>query len=105
MENTENMKVLMIIVNAGFAEEFMELARECGARGGTIINARGTGSGDKSILGIVIEPEKEMIMSVVSEDIAEKIMLEIKNRGGVKTPANGICICMPVDATTYINKV
>ena len=38
---TENYEVIFAIVNAGFAEDVMDVARENGARGGTILNARG----------------------------------------------------------------
>ena len=38
---TNNHEVIFAIVDSGFAEEVMDLAREEGARGGTIINARG----------------------------------------------------------------
>ena len=44
MEKANNMKALYIIVNAGFADEVMEIARGAGAKGATIINARGTGA-------------------------------------------------------------
>lgn len=37
---TENYEVIFAIVNAGFAEDVMDVARENGARGGTILNAR-----------------------------------------------------------------
>ena len=38
---TENHEVIFAIVNAGYAEEAMDVARENGARGGTILSARG----------------------------------------------------------------
>ena len=38
---TDNHEVIFVIVNSGFAEEAMDVAREAGVRGGTIINARG----------------------------------------------------------------
>ena len=38
---TENHEVIFAIVNAGFAEDVMDVAREQGVRGGTILNARG----------------------------------------------------------------
>ena len=38
---TENYEVIFAIVNAGFVEDVMDVARENGARGGTILNARG----------------------------------------------------------------
>ena len=36
---TNNHEVIFAIVNAGFAEDVMEVAKEQGARGGTILNA------------------------------------------------------------------
>ena len=36
---TENHEVVFAIVNAGYADAAMEVAREAGARGGTILNA------------------------------------------------------------------
>ena len=35
-------EVILCIVNNGFSEAVMDAAREAGARGGTIIHARGT---------------------------------------------------------------
>ena len=36
-----NHEVIFAIVNAGYAEDAMHVAREVGARGGTIISGRG----------------------------------------------------------------
>lgn len=38
---TNEHEVIFAIVNSGFAEDVMEVAREQGVRGGTILNARG----------------------------------------------------------------
>ena len=38
---TNNHEVIFAIVNSGFAEDVMDIAREQGVRGGTILNARG----------------------------------------------------------------
>ena len=37
---TDNHEVIFAIVNGGYAEDVMDVAKEHGARGGTIINAR-----------------------------------------------------------------
>ena len=37
-----NHEVIFCIVNTGFSETVMEAAKDAGARGGTILNARGT---------------------------------------------------------------
>ena len=38
---TNNHEVIFAIVNSGYADDVMEIAKENGARGGTILNARG----------------------------------------------------------------
>ena len=40
MQNNDY-EVIFAIVNEGYAEDVMDVAREQGARGGTILNARG----------------------------------------------------------------
>ena len=39
-------EVIFCIVNAGFTDEVMDAAREVGARGGTVIRARGTANAE-----------------------------------------------------------
>ncbi|WP_018305131.1 P-II family nitrogen regulator [Desulfitobacterium hafniense] len=97
MENDNNLKALYIIVNAGFADEVVEIARQAGAGGGTIINARGSGPVHKSIMGITVDTEKEIILSIVNEDAVENIMAAIQQKAGLNSPANGICFIMPVE--------
>ena len=38
----KNFQVIVCIVNNGFADEAMDAARAVGARGGTVMSARGT---------------------------------------------------------------
>ena len=97
MEKANNIKALYIIVNAGFGDEVVEIAREAGAGGATIINARGTGAVHKAILGITIDTEKEIVLSLVDGDTAQRIMTAVKEKAGFKSPANSICFTMPVD--------
>ena len=96
----QELKALYIIVNAGFAAEVVEIAREMGATGATIINARGSVAKPKTILGITIDTEKEIVLSVVEKEIAEKIVEAIKTRAGVGTAAHGLCFFLPVELST-----
>ncbi|MDR0248229.1 MAG: P-II family nitrogen regulator [Oscillospiraceae bacterium] len=93
----EKMKAMFIVVNAGFAENVLEVAREAGVVGATILNVRGEGVHRESILGITVDTEKEMILSIVSESTADKAMRTIKEKAGIKTPAHSFCFTMPVD--------
>ena len=63
---TNNHEVIFAIVNAGYAEEAMDVAREQGVRGGTILNARGVAKpNEAAFFGITIHHEKEILMMVV----------------------------------------
>ena len=104
MEETVNMKALFIIVNVGFTEDVLTLAREMGVRGATILSARGESSHHESILGVTIDAEKDMVLCIVDAEIAEKVMAAVKEKAGVKTPAHGVCFTMPVDKTVGIIK-
>ena len=92
-----NIKSLFIIVNAGYSDEVVGIARALGATGATILQARGEGSRHEVVMGITVDAEKEMILCLVTEQVADKIMAAVKERAGIKTPAHGVCFTMPVD--------
>ena len=97
MERVENIKALYIVVNVGFGDEAADIAREAGASGATIINARGVGPVHKLIMGITVDTEKEIVLILVDRDTAAKIIAAIKEKVGMKTPANGICFVIPIE--------
>ncbi len=94
------LKALYIIVNAGYASEIIDIVRANGAGGATILNARGSTSKPQTILGITIDTEKEIILSVVKKEIAVKITNAVKEKAGSGTPAHGLCFFMPVEMST-----
>ena len=96
----KELKALYIIVNAGFASEVVEIARAMGSTGATIINARGSVAKPKTILGITIDTEKEIVLSIVEKDVAIKIMDVVKEKAGVGTAAHGLCFFLPVEMST-----
>lgn len=96
----KELKALYIIVNAGFSAEVVELARSLGSTGATIINARGSVSKPKTILGITIDTEKEIVLTIVEKNVAMKITEKIKTQMGVGTPAHGLCFFLPVEMST-----
>ncbi|MBE6577469.1 MAG: P-II family nitrogen regulator [Ruminococcaceae bacterium] len=96
----KELKALYIIVNAGFSSKVVDIARSAGATGATIINARGSVAKPKTILGITIDTEKEIVLSVVEKDVAVKIVEEVKKSAGVGTAAHGLCFFLPVEMST-----
>lgn len=97
------MKLLFIVVNAGFAEDVIEIARESGLRGATILNARGEGVHHESFMGITVDTEKEMILSIIEENTGLKVMEALKEKVGVYTPAHSICFLMPIEKITGLD--
>ena len=96
MEN--KYEVIIAIVNAGFSDDVMSAARDCGAKGGTVINARGTAREEaEKAYGIVIQPDKEMVLILVDKDVKEPILHAIYKRVGLNTPGQGIAFSLPVE--------
>ena len=94
---TDNHEVIFAIVNAGFAEDVMAVAREQGARGGTIINARGVVNEDAAAFyGITLHADKEILMMVVEKEIRDKILNAIYREMGMAKKAKGIAFSLPV---------
>ncbi len=95
---TDNHEVIFAIVNAGFAEEAMEIARENGARGGTIINGRGVArEKDAAFFGINIHADKEILMIVVDKKLRDGIFHALYKQMGMQKKAQGIVFSLPVD--------
>ena len=94
---TENYEVIFAIVNAGYAEDAMHVAREQGARGGTIINGRGVArEKEAAFFGITIHAEKELLMLVVEKDIRDKVLHALYKEMGMQQKAQGIVFSLPV---------
>ena len=94
---TNNHEVIFAIVNAGFAEDVMDIARELGVRGGTILNARGVaGQEAAAFFGITLHTEKEILMMVVEKDIRDNVLNAIYKQMGMAKKAKGIAFSLPV---------
>lgn len=94
---TENHEVIFAIVNAGYAEDVVDVAREHGARGGTILNARGVVKEDAArFFGITVHADKEILMMVVEKDIRDRVLNAIYKELGMDKKAKGIVFSLPV---------
>lgn len=90
-------EVILCIVNAGFSETVMDAAKEVGARGGTVIHARGTANKEaEKFFHITIQPDKEIVMILVPADIKDKVLHAVYQQAGLKTAGQGIAFSMAV---------
>lgn len=99
-----NFDLIVTIVNRGFAEDVVEATRRGGAEGGTIVLGRGTGIREqKKILGIPIEPEKELVLTVVPEDRTQRVLEEIRRSLDLDAPGRGIGFVVPLKMVVGIS--
>jgi nitrogen regulatory protein PII len=94
---TNNHEVIFAIVDSGYAEDVMDVARDQGVRGGTILNARGVaGQEAAAFFGITLHSEKEILMMVVEKDIRDGVLNAIYKEMGMAKKARGIAFSLPV---------
>ena len=88
-------QIIYVVVDRGMAEEVVAAARKSGARGGTIINARGAGIHEvQKVFSIEIEPEKEEVFIIVRSDIKDDVVNSIRTHMKIDDPGTGILFVM-----------
>ncbi|CAK7009617.1 MAG: hypothetical protein DELT_00392 [Desulfovibrio sp.] len=97
--------LLTVIVNHGYADDVMTQARKAGAKGGTIMTARGTASEeDVKFFGITLVPEKEVLMIVAEKGTEDPIIAAIRTVPTLAEPGGGIVYSMNVEEFVVLGK-
>lgn len=92
-----NHELIICIVNTGFTDVVMDAAKDAGARGGTVIHGRGTANKEaEEFFHISVQPDKEMVMILVTSDIKDDVLHAIYRSAGLKTAGQGIAFALPV---------
>ncbi len=95
---TNEFELIVSIVNRGFTSTVMDAARSVGAKGGTIINAKGSGTHEsEKMFGLTVTPEKEMVYIIAPKVQRNDIMKAIIEKAGLNSLGMGICFSMPID--------
>lgn len=93
--------IITTIVEKGKAEDVISAATEAGSKGGTILNARGSGIHETSkLFSMEIEPEKEIVLILSETDATAAITASIREALRIDQPGNGI-IYVQNAAQTY----
>ena len=80
-------ELVMMILNEGYIDEVMDVAREAGAAGGTVLHAKGTGARQaQKFFGVSLADEKEVLL----------IVRAVIRAHGPDTPAGAIVFSLPV---------
>jgi nitrogen regulatory protein PII len=98
MSNEKNFVLIVTIVKKGWGDEVIKASRKAGAHGGTILFGRGTGIHEtKSILGLMIEPEKEIVLTISDSSIEDDIQNSIIKAINLNEPGMGIGFVVSLD--------
>ena len=98
-------ELLLCVVNAGFSQNVMEAARTAGAKGGTIVRARGTANPEsEEFFNITIQPDKEIVLILALKEVKDEIMKAVYKECGPATGAQGLVFSVPVSRTTTIKE-
>lgn len=98
VEKKDKHSLVLTIVSEGYLETVMKAAKKAGASGGTAIKGRGLGYTKRAkILGFNIEPERDIVLNIVSDDNRKNVMEEITNHVGIRTDARGYTLSLPID--------
>ena len=94
--NTER-ELIVVITNRNTTDLVMEAAREGGARGGTVLHAKGTAAkGNTTFFGVSLAEEKEVILIVAKGEDRNNIMRSIMQKAGANTPAGALVFTLPI---------
>ncbi|MDD3398277.1 MAG: P-II family nitrogen regulator [Candidatus Methanomethylophilaceae archaeon] len=97
MNYETDVDLIITVVKKGWAEKALEASMNAGARGGTIMYGRGVGIHEqKTLLGMRIEPEKEILLTAVRSDNEDVILMAIAEAVELDKPGNGVSMVLPL---------
>ena len=92
-----NVSLIVTVVRKGWSDTVLEASIKAGAHGGTVMYGRGSGIHEQqSILGIPIEPEKEIVFTLTYSDRCQAILDEIVRATELEKPGHGLAFVVPV---------
>ncbi|MDR2514254.1 MAG: P-II family nitrogen regulator [Christensenellaceae bacterium] len=90
-------ELIVTVANNGHTELVMEAARAAGARGGTVVHAKGTGQDHaEKFFNLSLVSEKEMVFIITRKADKAALMRAILAKAGPQTPAHAVLFSLPV---------
>jgi len=96
---------IFVVVDRGLAEDVVDAAKSAGAKGATIINARGSGIHEtQKLFAMEIEPEKEIVLILTDSSITGDVTKAINEKMEFSKPGHGIMFVLDVNKTYGIRE-
>lgn len=98
--------MIVAITERGCVDMVMDAARTAGARGGTILHAKGTGTEFTArFFGVSIASEKDILLIVAAHDDKDAIMRAIMEKAGIRSAAHTAMISLPVESVVGLTSI
>ena len=98
-------KLVVTIVQRGYSEDVIFAGKNAGAKGAVIIQGKGAGSSERKFFGFSIDPENEVVMMLVKEELVVPIMKAIYAVTDYKSRARGMVFALPVSYVTGMTHI
>jgi len=106
MRESIKYELIIVIVDKGMADDVIDSAREGGAEGATVLYGRGSGIHEKAkFFGIIIEPEKEIVLIMVEEQIRDDVLEAVDKGIDLGKPGNGVAFVLDISKVTGISHI
>ncbi|MFA5628710.1 MAG: hypothetical protein WC958_00375 [Dehalococcoidales bacterium] len=90
--------LIITVLKKGLGDDAVDASMRAGAEGATVMYGRGVGVHEKKkIMGIALEPEKEIVFSVVDSEKVCCVMKEIIASTDLEKPGVGISFSVSID--------
>ncbi len=94
----DDSRLIVSIVRKGWGSSVLKASVRAGARGATVLSGRGAGINEhEKIFGMSIEPEKEIIFTVVRSDLVDTVLGEIVRAADLNDTGRGLAFVVPVE--------
>lgn len=98
--NGKMYQAIFTVVDKGKAHEVIDVATQAGSKGGTIINARGSGIHETAkLFSMEIEPEKEIVLILTEIALTDGIVSAIRKELKIDEPGTGIIFVQDISMT------
>ena len=105
IKNKSEYDMIVAIIGRGFSDYVVSAARDAGATGATIVYGRGTADADKQVLGISLQPERELVLILVKSNERRAIMQAISDKTSLMEEGRGFCFSLPVSEVFGLKRV
>lgn len=100
MENImleDNYKLIIAVVNDGYAGEVIAAAKKAGNKGAVVMSGKSFEENERMFLGFRVHRSREVVLTLVKDELVVPVMKEIYKCVDVIGPANGCVMALPVE--------